>query len=119
MTGTGRLRGRIADVYRPAMDDSLERNDMGEIVETLIEGQAILASSFYVDLVNLGLLKPDAAAARMRTIASLAGSPLHRFPAAATRLQSRLNHYADALARRDEPKKRKEPRLRVLKGGLS
>jgi hypothetical protein len=97
--------------------DDLDRNNGGEIVETLIEGQAILASSFYIDLVNLGLLKSDDAAARMRKIASLVGSPLHRFPAVAVKLQNRLNHYADALEKRDEQQRKKVPTLRVLKGG--
>lgn len=81
------------------MTDVHVRNDLTSLVETLIEGQALLVSSVYVDLINLGLIEPETAAARLRGIAELAKSPLQRHPQAAAALAARMHAYADGLGR--------------------
>ena len=79
--------------------DTVGPEDLGEIVETLIEAQALLASSIYVDLVNLGLLDADAAARRLDALGDIAASPLHRHPQVAAALGDRIRGYARGFDR--------------------
>lgn len=89
--------------------------DLGEIVETLIEAQALLASSIYVDLVNLGLLDADAAARRLHALGDIAASPLHRHPQVATALGDRIRGYAAGF---DRAHRGGHPvQLRLVNGG--
>lgn len=90
---------------------------LNDVVDTLIEGQALLASSIYVDLVNLGLLDPEAAACRLRSLGTLAASPLHRHPEVAAALGERIEDYAEGLRRSAEPKRRQPVSLQLIKGG--
>ena len=91
---------------------------LADIIDTLIEGQALLASSLYVELVNLGLVEPEGAARRLDALADLAASPLHRHPDIAAALGERIRDYAEGLARTPRPSgPRPEVRLRVVDGG--
>lgn len=87
------------------------------IVDTLIESQALLASSIYVELVNLGLIDRETAAARLRAFATVAASPLHAHPEIAEALGKRVRDYADGLAGAGAPEI--APRLRLIDGGRS
>ena len=89
--------------------------DLGEIVETLIEAQALLASSIYVDLINLGLLDANAAARRLHALGDIAASPLHRHPQVATALGDRIRGYAAGF---DRTHRGGHPvQLRLVNGG--
>ncbi len=89
--------------------------DLAALVDTLIEGQALLVSSLYIDLINLGLLESETAAGRLRALATLANSPLQRHPEAAAALARRMNDYADGLSRTEGGGH--EARLRLILGG--
>lgn len=91
--------------------------NLGEIVDTLIEAQALLASSIYVDLVNLGLLDADAAARRLHALGDIAASPLHRHPQVATALGDRIRGYADGFYRAHRSGASPQVQLRVVNGG--
>ncbi|MBO9623974.1 MAG: hypothetical protein J7500_14790 [Sphingomonas sp.] len=91
-----------------------------EIIDTLIEGHALLASTIYIELINLGILKPDVAAQRLHALSDLAGSPLHRHPAVAKAMAERIRDYADGIA--EAPPLALAPKsgtiFRVIDGGL-
>ncbi|TGX54729.1 hypothetical protein E5A73_04520 [Sphingomonas gei] len=99
------------------MDTSVHSEDLGEIVETLIEAQALLASSIYVDLVNLGLLDTDAAARRLHALGDIAASPLQRHPAVAEALGARIRDYAEGLERAHRSGSRPRFQLQLVQGG--
>lgn len=90
-----------------------------EVIDTLIEGHALIASSIYVELINIGLLKPEVAAERLLTLSNLAGSPLHRHPAVAAALARRIRDYADGIAQAPPTALKTRPAmvLQVIEGG--
>lgn len=92
-----------------------------EVIDTLIEGHALLASSIYIELINLGLLKSEVAVQRLHALGDLAGSPLHRHPIVASALAERIRDYADGIARSPAPglKPRSGTVLHVIDGGLA
>ncbi|MDT8759268.1 hypothetical protein MZO42_11220 [Sphingomonas psychrotolerans] len=99
------------------METPVHSEDLGEIVETLIEAQALLASSIYVDLVNLGLLDTDAAARRLHALGDIAASPLQRHPAVAAALGARIRDYAQGFDRAHDSGSRPRFQLQLVKGG--
>lgn len=99
------------------MKEPVSPEDFGEIIETMIETQALLASSIYVDLVNFGLLEADAAAQRLHALGDLATSPLQRHPEVAAALGDRLRGYAEGFERAHRGGDRPQVQLRVVNGG--
>ncbi|MDV3458358.1 hypothetical protein RZN05_15275 [Sphingomonas sp. HF-S4] len=97
------------------METPVQPKDLTEVVDTLIEAQALLASSIYIDLVNLGLIDADAAARRLHALGDIAASPLQRHPDVAAALGDRIRSYADGLARADRSDKARA-QLRVVGG---
>lgn len=85
--------------------------ELNDVIDTLIEGQAMMASSIYIDLVNLGLIDSERAARRLHALADLAASPLHDCPQVATALASRIRSYAQGLEKVDKG----QLRLRLIK----
>ncbi|WP_404334152.1 hypothetical protein AB2M62_12470 [Sphingomonas sp. MMS12-HWE2-04] len=99
------------------MADGSDSASTVAIIDTLIESQALLASSIYVELVNLGLIDRETAAARLRAFADLAASPLHAHPQVAEALGRRVRDYADGLAQATAAVI--TPHLRLIDGGRS
>ena len=99
------------------MADGSDSQPQVAIIDTLIESQALLASSIYVELVNLGLIDRATAAARLRAFADVAASPLQAHPQVAAALGKRVRDYADGLARESAPAL--SPQLRLVDGGRS
>lgn len=99
------------------METPVDSEGLGEIVDTLIEAQALLASSIYVDLVNLGLLDAGAAARRLHALGDIAASPLHRHPHVATALGDRIRNYAEGFDRAHRDGAQGQVQLRVVRGG--
>ncbi|ATY32883.1 hypothetical protein [Sphingomonas psychrotolerans] len=99
------------------METPVHSEDLAEIVETLIEAQALLASSIYVDLVNLGLLETDAAARRLHALGDIAASPLQRHPAVAAALGARIRDYAEGLDQAHRSGSRPRFQLKLVRGG--
>ncbi len=99
------------------METPVHAEDLSEIVETLIEAQALLASSIYIDLVNLGLLETDAAARRLHALGDIAASPLQRHPAVAAALGERIREYAEGLDRAHRSGTRTGFKPKLLRGG--
>lgn len=88
-----------------------------DVVETLIEGQAMLASSLYIELVNLGLIDKRAAADRLRALATLAASPLQQHPEVAAALAARIDRYAAGMEAAAAADADPRTQLRVIEGG--
>ena len=99
------------------METPVHSDDLAEIIETLIEAQALLASSIYVDLVNLGLLETDAAARRLHALGDIAASPLQRHPAVAAALGARIRDYAEGFDRANDSGSRPRFQLQLVQGG--
>jgi hypothetical protein len=99
------------------METPIAPQDLDEIVDTLIEAQALLASSIYVDLVNLGLLDADAAARRLHALGDIAASPLQRHPGIAAALGDRIRGYAHGFERAHRSGAEPQVKLRVVNGG--
>jgi hypothetical protein len=99
------------------METPVHANDLSEIIDTLIEAQALLASSIYVDLVNLGLLESDAAARRLHALGEIAASPLQRHPEVAAALGARIRGYADGFERAHRNGGRPAFQLQLVQGG--
>ncbi|AQR74460.1 hypothetical protein [Sphingomonas sp. LM7] len=99
------------------METPVEPKDFAEIVDTLIEAQAMLASSIYVDLVNLGLIDADAAGRRLHALGDIAASPLQRHPEVAAALGNRIRSYAEGFERAGPDRARPRARLRIVNGG--
>ncbi|NIJ21587.1 hypothetical protein FHS95_003290 [Sphingomonas naasensis] len=99
------------------METPVDSEGLGEVVDTLIEAQALLASSIYVDLVNLGLLDAGAAARRLHALSDIAASPLHRHPDVASALGERIRSYADGFDRAHREGGHAPVQLRVVRGG--
>jgi hypothetical protein len=99
------------------METPVHSEDLREIVETLIEAQALLASSIYVDLVNLGLLETATAAQRLHALGDIAASPLQRHPAVAAALGDRIRDYAEGFERADRSGSRPRFQLQLVQGG--
>lgn len=97
------------------MKTPVSPEDLGEVIETMIETQALLASSIYVDLVNLGLLDADAAGRRLHALGDIAASPLQRHPEIAAVLGERLRGYAEGFERAHRSGAKVQ--LRVVNGG--
>lgn len=97
------------------MEQTPNRDELAALVETLIEGQALLVSSLYIDLINLGLIEPETAASRLRRLAEVAMSPLQRHPEAAEKLAERIRAYAEGLSRGTPGEF--EVKLRLIAGG--
>jgi hypothetical protein len=99
------------------MKTPVSPEDFGEVIETMIETQALLASSIYVDLVNFGLLEADAAARRLHALGDIAASPLQRHPEIAAALGDRLRGYAEGFERAHRSGASPRVQLRVVNGG--
>lgn len=99
------------------MKKPVSPEDFGDIIETMIDTQALLVSSIYVDLVNFGLLETDAAARRLQSLGNLTTTPHHRHPEVAAALGDRLRDYADGFERAHRSGDRPQVRLRVVNGG--
>ena len=99
------------------MKKPVSPEDFGAIIETMIETQALLASSIYVDLVNSGLLDADAAAKRLHALGDLAASPLQQHSAVAASLGDRLRNYAEGFERAHRSGAHPRVQLRVVNGG--
>jgi hypothetical protein len=99
------------------MKKPVSPEDFGEIIETMIETQALLVSSIYVDLVNSGLLEAGAAARRLHALGDLAASPLQQHPEVAATLGDRLRGYADGFERAHRSGAHPKVQLRVVNGG--
>jgi len=97
------------------MQQTAPGGELAALVETLIEGQALLVSSIYIDLINLGLIEPDTAAQRLQRLADVAMSPLQRHPEAAEKLAGRIRAYAEGLSRGAPGEV--EVKLRLIAGG--
>jgi len=97
------------------MKKPVSPEEFGDIIETMIETQALLTSSIYVDLVNFGLLDADAAARRLNGLGDLTASSLHRHPEVAAALSERLRGYADGFERAHRAGARVQ--LRLVNGG--
>lgn len=93
-----------------------EDGRLDDIVETLIETQALITSSIYVELVNLGLLESKAAALRLKSLAKLAASPAHRRPDIAEALSNRIVSYADGFERAHAKGERPQVQLQLVEG---
>jgi len=89
--------------------------ELAALIETLIEGQALLVSSVYIDIINLGLIEPQTAASRLEHLADVAMSPLQRHPETAEKLAARIRAYARGLERGAAGEV--EVKLRLIAGG--
>jgi hypothetical protein len=87
------------------------------VIETLIEAQALITSSIYVELVNLGLIESKAAALRLKTLGKLAASPVHRHPEIAAALGDRIISYAEGFERAHEAGERPQVKLQLIDAG--
>lgn len=115
-TVRGFVVARTIGAHLPVrMQSASQPGELADIVQTLVESQAILASSFYIDLINMGLMQPQAAACRLRALSALAGSSLQRNPEVATQLRNRLLDYADGLSEVQSGDVR--TKLRLIDGG--
>lgn len=110
------LRGFGNGFYFGYMETPALPQPLGEVVDTLIEAQALLASSIYVDLVNLGLIDADAAARRLHALGDIAASPLQRHPQVAEALGNRIRGYAEGFDRAHRSGTRPKVQLRVVGG---
>lgn len=95
----------------------IAEDDVEGVVETLIDAHALLVSSIFVELVNLGLLESDAAARRLNALADLAASPLQRHAEVAAALGERIQSYAKGFERAHAAGERPQVKLRLVSGG--
>lgn len=110
------MRGFRNGFYFGCMETPVRPEDLSEVVDTLIEAQALLASSIYVDLVNLGLIDADAAARRLHALGDIAASPLQCHPDVAAALGDRIRGYAEGFERAHRSGARPRVQLRVVGG---
>jgi len=101
------------------MTDRCECGAHDGVIETLIEAQALITSSIYVELVNLGLIESKAAALRLKTLGKLAGNPVHRHPAVAAALGERISSYAEGFERAHEAGEQPQVKLHLVEGSRS
>lgn len=116
----GRLRVGMTEMENGTgwtMKISEDPREMAEMIDTLVEANALLASSLFVELVNLGLLDAQSAARRMHALAEVAANPLHRHPELAAALGQRIRCYAEGFERAHAAGARPQVKLQLLDGG--
>ena len=80
------------------MSGRIHEAELGALVETLLESQAMMASFFYIEMINRGLIGRAEAAARLRVLGRLVGDERQTHRGPARDLASKLDDYANAIA---------------------
>lgn len=101
------------------MRETMKESELGTLIETLLESQAMIASYFYVEMINRGLLERSEAAARLRLLGKIVGDARQADEKMSRDLASKLIDYADAIAGGGEPTPGRGPRpqFKLIEGG--
>lgn len=107
------------DTIHPAMRRTIKESELGTLVETLLESQAMIASYVYIEMINRGLMERCEAAGRLRVLGGVVGDARQMDAQISRDLASKLIDYADAIAGGDEPAPGGDakPQFRLIEGG--
>lgn len=101
------------------MRRTIKESELGTLIETLLESQAMIASYLYIEMINRGLIERSEAAARLRVLGGVVGDERQADAEISSDLASKLIDYADAIAGGGEPAPpaHAKSRLRLIEGG--
>jgi hypothetical protein len=101
------------------MRETIKESELGTLIETLLESQAMVASFFYIELINRGLIEQPEAATRLRLLGEIVGDARQADVKMSRDLGSKLVDYAEAIAHGNgpEPRRGAKPMLRLIRGG--
>lgn len=101
------------------MRGTIKESELGTLIETLLESQAMVASFFYIEMINRGLIEQSEAATRLRVLGEIVGDARQAHVKMSRDLRSKLVDYADAIANGNGPAPSggAKPMLRLIQGG--
>lgn len=101
------------------MRETNKESELGALIETLLESQAMIASYFYIELINRGLIEQSEAAMRLRVLGEIVGDARQAHVKMSRDLRSKLVDYADAIAHGNSPtpSRRAKPKFTLIRGG--